>query len=196
MEERAKASGRLRALVPDVLRTEPQFRLLFAGQVLSLVGDRVMLVALPFAVLESGGSLGAVGLVVAAQLVHFLVFGLIGGVLSDRGDRKRVVIASDVARLVAQAIGGGLLVAGAADPWSLGVLAAVYGRAEAFFQPAFTGLPRHGGCRPDRHRGRHPPNPSGHERDRHRLRGGVPRRARGPVAAARRGRRGGLTATR
>jgi MFS family permease len=140
MEERAKASARLRALVPDVLRSEPQFRLLFAGQVLSLVGDRVMLVALPFAVLESGGSLGAVGLVVTAQLVPFLVFALIGGVLSDRGDRKRVVIASDVARLVAQAIGGGLLIAGAADPWSLGVLAAVYGSAEAFFQPAFTGL--------------------------------------------------------
>ena len=140
MEERAKASVRLRALVPDVLRTEPQFRLLFAGQVLSLVGDRVMLVALPFAVLESGGSLGAVGLVVTAQLVPFLVFALIGGVLSDRGDRKRVVIASDVARLVAQAIGGALLVAGAAEPWSLGVLAALYGSAEAFFQPAFTGL--------------------------------------------------------
>jgi hypothetical protein len=36
--------------IPDVLRTEAQFRLLFAGQVLSLIGDRVMLVALPFAV--------------------------------------------------------------------------------------------------------------------------------------------------
>jgi MFS family permease len=140
MEERAKPSVRLGALVPDVLRTEPQFRLLFAGQVLSLVGDRVMLVALPFAVLESGGGLDAVGLVVTAQLVPFLVFALIGGVLSDRGDRKRVVIASDVVRLVAQAIGGGLLVAGAADPWSLAVLAAVYGSGEAFFQPAFTGL--------------------------------------------------------
>jgi hypothetical protein len=56
-----------RRLVPAVLGTEPQFRLLFAGRVLSLVGDRVMLVALPFAVLEAGGSLQAVGLVVAAS---------------------------------------------------------------------------------------------------------------------------------
>ena len=77
---------RSRSLVPEVLRAEPQFRLLFGGQVLSLVGDRVMLVALPFAVLEAGGGLGAVGLVVAAQLVPFLVFALVGGVLSDRGD--------------------------------------------------------------------------------------------------------------
>jgi Major Facilitator Superfamily len=140
MEERANASVRLRALVPDVLRAEPQFRLLFAGQVLSLVGDRVMLVALPFAVLEAGGGLRDVGLVVTAQLVPFLVFALVGGVLSDRGDRKRVLVASDAGRLVVQAIGGALLVGGAATPLALGVLAALYGTADAFFQPAFTGL--------------------------------------------------------
>ena len=103
--------GRIGALVPEVLRTEAQFRLLFAGQVLALVGDRVMLVALPFAVLEAGGSIEAVGLVVTAQLVPFLVFALAGGVISDRGDRRRVLIASDVARLIVQGVGGVLLVA-------------------------------------------------------------------------------------
>lgn len=132
--------GRIRALVPEVLRTEAQFRLLFAGQVLSLVGDKVMFVALPFAVLEAGGSVSAVGLVVAAQLVPFLVFALVGGVIADRGDRRRVLVASDVARLVVQAVGGVLLVADAASPFTLGVLAALYGTADAFFQPAFTGL--------------------------------------------------------
>jgi MFS family permease len=129
-----------RALLPEVLRTEPQFRLLFAGQVLSLVGDRVMLVALPFAVLEAGGGIGAVGLVVGAQLVPFLIFAVVGGVVSDRVDRRLVLVTSDVARLVVQAIGGALLVADAADPLALGVLAALYGAADAFFQPAFTGL--------------------------------------------------------
>ncbi len=99
-----------------------------------------MLVALPFAVLEAGGDLEAVGLVVAAELVPFLLFALVGGVISDRGDRRRVLIASDVARLVIQAVGGGLLVADAATPLTLGVLAALYGTADAFFQPAFTGL--------------------------------------------------------
>ena len=132
--------GRIGALVPEVLRTEAQFRLLFAGQVLSLIGDRVMLVALPFAVLEAGGSIEAVGLVVTAQLVPFLVFALAGGVISDRGDRRRVLIASDVARLIVQGVGGVLLVADAASPLTLGVLAALYGTADAFFQPAFTGL--------------------------------------------------------
>ena len=132
--------ARIRALVPEVLRTEAQFRLLFAGQVLSLIGDKVMFVALPFAVLESGGSVSAVGLVVAAQLVPFLVFALVGGVIADRGDRRRVLVASDVARLAVQAVGGVLLVADAASPVTLGILAALYGCADAFFQPAFTGL--------------------------------------------------------
>jgi MFS family permease len=136
----SRPAGSRRALVPEVLRTEPQFRLLFAGQVLSLVGDRVMLVALPFAVLEAGGGIGAVGLVVAAELVPFLVFAIVGGVVSDRADRRRVLVASDVARLVVQAIGGVLLLADAASPVSLGILAALYGTADAFFQPAFTGL--------------------------------------------------------
>jgi MFS family permease len=132
--------GRIGALVPEVLRTEAQFRLLFAGQVLSLIGDKVMAVALPFAVLEAGGSISAVGLVVAAQLAPFLVFALVGGVIADRGDRRRVLVASDVARLAVQAVGGVLLVTDAASPLTLGVLAALYGSADAFFQPAFTGL--------------------------------------------------------
>lgn len=126
--------------VPEVLRAEPQFRLLFAGQVLSLIGDRVMLVALPFAVLEAGGGVTTVGLVVAAQLVPFVVFALVGGVLSDRADRRRVLIASDVARMLVQAVGALLLLADSAHPLTLAILAALYGSADAFFQPAFTGL--------------------------------------------------------
>jgi hypothetical protein len=99
-----------------------------------------MLVALPFAVLEAGGGLEAVGLVVAAELVPFLLFALVGGVLADRSDRRRVLIASDAARLAIQAAGGALLLAGVATPVLLGALAALYGTADAFFQPAFTGL--------------------------------------------------------
>jgi MFS family permease len=123
-----------------VLVAEPQLRVLFAGQVLSLIGDRVMLVALPFAVLEAGGSLEAVGLVVAAELVPFLVFALVGGVVSDRSDRRRILIRSDLARFAIQATGGALLLSGTATPVVLGALAALYGTADAFFQPAFTGL--------------------------------------------------------
>ena len=127
-------------LLPEVLRREPQFRLLFTGQVLSLLGDRMMLVALPFAVLRAGGGTGAIGLVVSAQLLPFVLFALLGGALSDRSDRRLVLIGSDLGRMLVQACGGALLLSGSATPALLAGLAALYGTAEAFFQPAFTGL--------------------------------------------------------
>lgn len=133
-------AGAPRRIIPDVLRSEPQFRLLFTGQVLSILGDRMMLVALPFAVLRAGGGTDAVGLVVAAQLIPFVIFGLIGGALSDRSDRRRILILSDAGRMVVQATTGVLLLTGAASPLLLGGLVLLYGTAEAFFQPAFTGL--------------------------------------------------------
>jgi len=136
-------------LVPEVLRTEPRFRLLFVGQLLSLVGDRVMLVTLPFAVLFAGGDTSDVGLVAAAQTVPFLVLALAGGVIADRGDRRRVMIASDAVRLAVQASAGVLLLAGEARPWHLALLAIAYGSADAFFSPAMTGLLPQTLSRPD-----------------------------------------------
>ena len=47
--------------MPAVLREERQFRLLFAGQALSVVGDRMTAVVLPFAVLSIGGSANIYG---------------------------------------------------------------------------------------------------------------------------------------
>jgi MFS family permease len=131
----------MRALrVPAVLREEPQFRLLFLGQALSVVGDRMTAVVLPFAVLAAGGSVTEVGIVAAAQFLPFVLFSLVAGVVADRVDRRRVLIASDVVRLVCQASAGALLLTGTAEVWHLAALAAGFGIGDAFFSPAFTGL--------------------------------------------------------
>ena len=71
-------------MIPAVLREERQFRLLFAGQALSVVGDRMTQVVLPFAVLSIGGSVTEVGIVAAAAMVPFIVLSLVGGVAADR----------------------------------------------------------------------------------------------------------------
>jgi MFS family permease len=123
-----------------VLREERQFRLLFLGQALSVVGDRMTQVVLPFAVLSIGGSVTDVGLVAAAGFVPFILLGLIGGVVADRMDRRRILVISDVVRLASQATAGVLLVSGAAEVWHLAALTAVFGAADSFFSPAFTGL--------------------------------------------------------
>ena len=128
------------SVVPAVLREEPQFRLLFIGQALSMLGDRVTFVALPFAVLAIGGSAADVGLVVAAATIPFAVFALLGGVWADRLPRHRLMLASDLVRLVTQAVAAGLLLSGTAEVWHLAVLMAIFGTADAFFAPALTGL--------------------------------------------------------
>jgi MFS family permease len=130
----------VRAVVPAVLREEPQFRRLFLGQALSLVGDRVTTVVLPFAVLASGGGATEVGLVAAAQFVPFLAFGLVAGVAADRTDRRRILVLSDLVRCATQAVAAVLLLSGDASPAALAALAAVFGTADAFFAPAVTGL--------------------------------------------------------
>jgi MFS family permease len=65
---------------------------------------------------------------------------LAGGVWADRLPRQLVMLVSDVIRGAVQATMAVLLLTGAAELWHLVVLIAVYGTAEAFFQPAATGL--------------------------------------------------------
>ena len=66
-------------LVPAVLRNEPRFRLLFIGQLLSVLGDRVTMLVLPFAVLSVGGGPGGVVVVSVAQFLPFVLLALPAG---------------------------------------------------------------------------------------------------------------------
>src|SRR5438067_5657385 len=116
-----------------VLREERQFRLLFLGQALSVAGDRMTQVVLPFAVLSIGGSATDVGLVAAAGFLPFIFLGLVGGVVADRLDRRRILMASDVVRLATQGIAGLLLVTHHAQVWHLAALTALFGAADSFF---------------------------------------------------------------
>jgi MFS family permease len=127
-------------VLPSVLREEPQYRLLFGSQVLSVLGDRVTSVALPFAVLAVGGGVRDVALTSTAQFLPFVLLAVPAGVWADRWDRKRILISSDLVRLVTQTVAAVLLLSGTAEVAHLAVLAAVFGSADAFFAPAFSGL--------------------------------------------------------
>jgi MFS family permease len=126
--------------VPAVLREEPQYRLLFGSQVLSVLGDRVTSVALPFAVLSVGGGVRDVALTSTAQFLPFVLLAVPAGVWADRWERKRILVSSDAVRLVTQTIAAVLLLSGHAEVPHLVVLAALFGAADAFFAPAFSGL--------------------------------------------------------
>jgi predicted MFS family arabinose efflux permease len=116
------------------------FRLLFLGQGVSVLGDRMVAVALAFAVLEVGGSASAVGLVLACATLPLAGSVLIGGVVGDRMSRRAVMIAADLVRVASQGTTAALLIAGTAEVWTLALLAGVTGAATGFFSPASTGL--------------------------------------------------------
>jgi MFS family permease len=125
--------------LPASLRQPGPFRLLFWGQALSVVGDRITPVAIAFAVLGLGSTTD-LGLVMAAGGVPFLLFALAGGVWADRVGRRRVMLASDVLRAASQGLVAMLLLTGTAEVWMLAALSFVYGTAAAVFMPAFVGL--------------------------------------------------------
>ncbi len=125
--------------VPGVLRLR-EFRLLLAGQAVSILGDRALAVALAFAVLEVGGSASSVGLVLAAATVPLVASVLVGGVIADRASRRAVMVAADLLRVATQGTMAVLLLAGVAEVWMLAVLAALTGIGTGLFNPASTGL--------------------------------------------------------
>jgi MFS family permease len=123
----------------DVLRTR-EFRLLFSGQAVSVLGDRMAVVALAFAVLEIGGSVSDVGLVLAAGAFPLVATVLAGGVVADRVSRRAVMVVADLVRVASQGTMAVLLITGVAEVWMLALVAGVTGAATGFFSPASTGL--------------------------------------------------------
>lgn len=126
--------------MPGAAWRQRSFRFFFFGQGISAIGDRIVVVALAFAVLDLTGSVTDLGLVLAAQTVPLVLFVLLGGVWADRVSRRAVMITSDLVRAGAQGASALLLVTGSAQVWQIVLLQAVYGAAEAFFLPAAQAL--------------------------------------------------------
>jgi MFS family permease len=125
--------------LPGALRAQRGFRLLFAGQALSLIGDRVQPVALAFAVLAFGSATD-LGVVLAAGAIPFALFAIAGGVVADRVGRRQVMVISDVVRAGVQAATAALILTHSAEVWMLVALSAIYGTSAAIFMPAMNGL--------------------------------------------------------
>ena len=129
------------ALVHVPVLRHRDFRLLFTGQAVSVLGDALLPVALAFAVLDGlDGSAAQLGLVLAAQVVPMTFLVLAAGVWADRMSRRRLMLISDLGRAAVQAVLAVLLLSGDARLWHLLVLCAAYGALEAFFRPAAGGL--------------------------------------------------------
>jgi MFS family permease len=80
------------------------FSLFYAGQALSYVGDGLRTIAIPLLVYHLTNSASALGITYALEFLPFAVFGLVGGSLADRLDRRRLMIACDLVRFTIMAL--------------------------------------------------------------------------------------------
>jgi MFS family permease len=130
--------SRSRVRIFDAL-AHRDFRLLFLGQLVSLVGDAAFVTALAWRTFALAGS-SKLGIVLVCQSVAVLATVLVGGALADRFSRRRMMIVSDLARFVA--IGGLALVDASGHltfAWIV-VFATLMGLGDGLFYPAFGGM--------------------------------------------------------
>jgi len=116
------------------------FRLLWTGEAISSIGDQFALIALPWLALVITGSALALGGAMALMAIPRALLMFVGGVTVDRLSPRRVMLGSNVVRLVAVAMLGVIVLAGAAELWMLYAFAVVFGVADAFFFPAQTAI--------------------------------------------------------
>ena len=112
------------------------FRLLFGGSSVSMVGDQFTLVALPWLVLQLTGNPVQLGLVLAVMALPRAAFMLIGGAVVDRLSPRRVLLTARGANALLTGLLAALVLAGAIHMWMVYALAFTIGLCTAFAYPA------------------------------------------------------------
>ncbi len=116
------------------------FRLLWAGMTVSLVGDGVFLVAMAWQAYELWNAPAALSLLGIGMTVPTIAFLLPAGVLSDRLDRRTLMLWADAGRALVVGVLAVLALTGLLTFWQLLVIVALYGVGTAFFAPAFEAI--------------------------------------------------------
>lgn len=129
----------LRARMLEPLQ-ERDFALLTGGSVVSQLGDGFYGVALAWQVYEISNVPTALSVVGVAWSLPVVLFVLVGGVLSDRYDRRWLMIGADCVRAAAIGLLGILSISGVIELWHVVGLVAFQGLGDAFFSPASTAI--------------------------------------------------------
>lgn len=112
------------------------FRLLWAGSAVSVLGDQFYLVALPWVVLQLTGSGVAMGTVLMAAALPRGILMLLGGAFSDRFSARKIMMATASTRTVFVVAIGVLLYLHVLLLWEIYLLSVAFGIADAFAAPA------------------------------------------------------------
>ena len=117
------------------LRRHRNYRLYFIGQVISLSGTWMQNIALAWVVVRLTHSPVAVGLLAFLRFAPFTIFSLPAGVLADRFDNRRTMMAMQAVSMVISAVLAALVLLGRPELWVIYVLAALAGTAAVFDAP-------------------------------------------------------------
>lgn len=112
------------------------YRIFAAGAIVSNTGTWMQRVAQDWLVLQLTGSATSVGIATGLQFLPLLLFGLYGGVLADRFNKRRLLMTSQAALAVQAVILGTLAVTGALQAWHVYLLAFFLGCVTAVDNPA------------------------------------------------------------
>ena len=118
-----------------VAMRHPNYRRYWFGQIGSLVGAWMQSVALPWLVLQLGGSPLQLGLVMAFMFGPSLFLAPIGGVLADSVDKRRMLIAVNLVAMAQAATLFVLALTGVVEIWHIFLLALVAGFVNAIEMP-------------------------------------------------------------
>ncbi len=113
----------------------PNYRRYLSGQVVSLVGTWMQMVAQGWLALSLGASGTVLGLVTAAQFLPVLLFGAYGGLLADRADKRRLLIYTQVASGLLAASLAVADITGVVQLWMVALIAAGLGTVNAVDNP-------------------------------------------------------------
>ena len=118
------------------LRKHRNYRLFFSGQVVSVTGTWMQNIAAAWLVLELTHSPVAVGVLMLCQFLPATALGLVGGVIVDRLDVRRVVIATQAASMALAAALAALTLWGVVEVWQVYLLTGLRGVSLVFDHPA------------------------------------------------------------
>jgi MFS family permease len=118
----------------SVIREEKQYRKLFLAGVVNGIGDRFSSVAVLAMLLQLTGSGLAVGMTLSIRLIPFVFFGPLGGWLADRFPRKKILVTTDLFRIVVAL--SFLMVHSKDDLWIIYLSSFLLAAGEAIYSPA------------------------------------------------------------
>ena len=126
---------RLNARTFASLKRHRNYRLFFIGQLVSVIGTWMQNIALAWLVIELTSSPLAVGILAFCRFAPFTVFGLFAGVVADRVENRKLVIATQLVSMLLSAVLTVVVLTGSATLWLVYVLATLGGCALVFDAP-------------------------------------------------------------